>query len=95
MIDKNEIIGIIFNCIEDINQKNGSHISKTVNTELFGPESALDSLGLVNLIVGVEEAINEKYDISINIADERAMSKRNSPFRSVESLTDHILEIIK
>ncbi len=94
MVTKNEILEIIFNCIEEINQQNGTEISKDANTKLFGSESDLDSLGLVSLIVGIEEAINDKYNISISIADEKAMSQRNSPFRSIETLADYLLELI-
>lgn len=94
MATKKDILEIIFNCIEEINQQNGTEITKDINTKLFGSESDLDSLGLVNLIVSLEEAINDKYNISISIADEKAMSQKQSPFKSIETLTDYLLKLI-
>ncbi len=62
--------------------------------KLFGGESLLDSLGLVSFIVSIEEEIEDKLGISIILADEKAMSRRTSPFSRVSYLVDYILEII-
>ena len=64
------------------------------DTRLFGGDAPLDSLNLVLLIVNIEEAIDSELDCSINIADERAMSRRVSPFASVGLLTDYIVDLI-
>src|SRR5438067_2295929 len=56
---------------------------------LFGPDSPLDSLGLVMLLLDVEEALRAKgHDVVLS--DERAVSQKRSPFRSVRSLVDYI-----
>ena len=65
-----------------------------VNTRLIGSSSILDSIELVTFIVEAEEFLDEKYDVHIQLASERAMSKRTSPFISIRTLTDYILEII-
>lgn len=90
MIDKDEIVEIILQCIEDINNENAIDIAKDVNTKLFGSDSELDSILLVNLIVAVEESIEELSGKYIPIADERAFSLENSPFKSIDSLADYI-----
>jgi acyl carrier protein len=61
---------------------------------LIGREAVLDSMGLVNLIVEVEQRLEEEYDLVLVLADERAMSQRKSPFRSVRSLTDYICQLV-
>jgi acyl carrier protein len=91
---KEEIIEIIFDSIDEVNQQNESQIPKDIKTKLFGSESDLDSLGLVNLIVSIEENINNKYNASITIADEKAMSQKHSPFRSVDVLAIYILDLL-
>ena len=94
MTTKNEVIEIIFNCIEEINHQNDIEINKDLSAKLFGKESDLDSLGLVNLIVSIEENVNDKYDVSISLADEKAMSQKYSPFRSIDALSDYIMELL-
>lgn len=61
-------------------------------TALFGTNGLLDSMGLVTLIVEVEQALADRFGITITLADDRAMSQRNSPFRSVGALADYILQ---
>ena len=62
---------------------------------IYGDSSQLDSLALVSLIVAVEQNIEDEFGISITLADERAMSQENSPFRSVRSLADYVETILK
>ena len=90
MVTKNEIIEIVFNAIEDINQENGIEILKEMNTKLFGTDSELDSILLVNLIVSIEENIEELSGEYMPIADEKAFSLEESPFKSIGTLVDHI-----
>lgn len=94
MTTRNEIIEIIFKSIEEINQQNDTHLAKDANAILFGRESDLDSLGLVNLIVSIEENVNSEYNVSVSIDDEKAMSQKHSPFRSVDTLADYIMELL-
>ena len=69
-------------------------INKGEDLRLFGGEGLLDSLGLVSLIVEIEEQIEDKYAISVVLADEKAMSRRTSPFAKVSYLVDYIFELL-
>ncbi len=63
-------------------------------TVLFGGGGLLDSLALVQLIADLEAGISEKFDRDIVIADERAMSRNRSPFRTVATLRDYLAELL-
>lgn len=58
----------------------------TADTPLFGGDDGIDSLSLVHVVAGVERAAHETYGRSIVLADERAMSRRTSPFRTAGTL---------
>ena len=62
------------------------------DSSLYGVEGVLDSMALVNLIADVEDVIQEKYGVAITLADEKAVSARNSPFLNVRTLTQAVLE---
>ena len=64
----------------------------TTGATLYGENGALDSMALVNLIADIEDALAAQYTVSIALADEKAMSAKNSPYRSVTSLTDAVME---
>lgn len=89
------ILTSLSNTVEMSTGKSTEQNSFTESTRLIGHEAVLDSMGLVSLLLDVEQSISEQYDVVIIIADERAMSQKRSPFRSLESLTDYVLELVK
>jgi hypothetical protein len=60
---------------------------------LFGSGSPLDSLGLVALVIDIEEAFADR-GIALSLTDERAMSQHRNPFRTVCVLTAHISTLL-
>jgi acyl carrier protein len=95
MIDKIE--GIVIETLKELNEelKNPALDHPTSHTPLFGPQGSLDSLALVTLIRDVEEFISEEFEKDIILADERAMSQKLSPFRSVKALAGYIDRLLK
>jgi Patatin-like phospholipase len=47
-------------------------------------------LGSVTLIVDVEQRVLHQLGLNVTLADDRAMSQRNSPFRSIGTLTGYL-----
>ncbi len=82
----------IFTAIDEFNEDppQGKELSKSLDTVLFGPGGALDSIGLVNLIVATEQAVERVFGVAITLADEKAMSQKQSPFRTVRALRDYV-----
>ena len=62
------------------------------DAQIFGPGSPLDSLGLVALLIDVEESLRD-IGLDVTLSDERAVSQVKSPFRSVPALTSYILSL--
>lgn len=80
--------------VETIKNEDGilDHKNILPETDLFGGKSDLDSLGLVALIIALEQNIEDKIGVSLTIADEKAMSLKNSPFRTVQSLEKFLID---
>lgn len=83
---------VILEALEEINEEleNENLNNPTSETKLYGGSGALDSLALVSFITDLEERISDEFDKDIVLADEKAMSQRTSPFRSIEALTNYI-----
>ena len=94
---KKKILETIYDSIDELNEQlsNEQQLTKSTKTVLFGNNGQLDSLGLVNLLVIMEQNIEEEFDVSITIADERAMSQIHSPFRTIGFLADYIEMLLK
>ena len=91
MADRDHVIGIVYEAIEELNEQlsEETRLEKTGEVVLTGEGSKLDSLGLVNLIVGTEQKIEEKLGCRLALY-ERAAAEEKSPFETVKSLTDYI-----
>ena len=89
--DKNAV-QVIFKAVEEVNGQlpKNKQLEQSTKTVLFGRDGKLDSLGLVTLLVIIEQNIEDEFNVNITIADERAMSQKHSPFRTVGSLADYI-----
>lgn len=62
------------------------------NIRLIGTFSIFDSMELVQFIVEVESLLDEEFEIEIELTSEKAMSRRNSPFISINTLTEYIVD---
>ncbi|MCK5679857.1 acyl carrier protein [bacterium] len=97
MINNEKILHAIFEAIDELNEQfqKEQRLSKSTNTTLFGETGKLDSLGLVNLIVATEQRLEETFNLSLTLADEKAMSQKNSPFRSIGTLAQYISKLLQ
>jgi D-alanine--poly(phosphoribitol) ligase subunit 2 len=89
---KKKIIEIIFSIINDMNKESEDkiEIKSETDTQLYGDGGQLDSIGLINLIVTLEQEIEDEFDTSVTLADERALTQKQSPFQTVDSLANYI-----
>lgn len=62
---------------------------------LVGTDAIMDSLGVVSLIVEVEGIVERENGVSVILANEKAMSQKNSPFRTVGILASHLCEMVQ
>jgi acyl carrier protein len=94
-LDRNAIEGIILNAIRSANLSRpaNSQLDVSPSATIFGADSPLDSLGLVALLIDVEEALSDR-GAAITLTDARAMSQTRSPFRAVQPLVDYIVELL-
>src|SRR6266536_2072027 len=87
-----DILAAIYRAIDWINGElpPDRQLIKAPETRLLGSESVLDSMQLVSLIVTIEREVEDAFGVALTLADERALSMKESPFRSIQSLADYI-----
>jgi acyl carrier protein len=95
-VDQDAIQQVVLSALRSINltRPDGSQLEVSPTAALFGPESPLDSLGLVSLLMDVEEGLAERGR-PVTLSDERAMSQKRSPFRSVPALVSYIEQLVQ
>ena len=97
MGNRKTIENLIITSVKEINEQlsQEQQLGQSTKTVLFGKDGKLDSLDLVTLLVIIEQNIEDEFDVSITIADERAMSQKHSPFRTIGTLADYIDMLLK
>lgn len=98
-MEKQELLNCIVSVIkngsaedEDIRQWYFENVDE--NTRLFGGSGSLDSMGVVVLLSELEEVLSEDHDIHVSLANDQAMSRTASPFRTVDTLVNYVYEVI-
>ena len=84
---------LVQGCIAELNEELEYESFKTVEEEtpVFGTIDGIDSLSLVTLVVDLEDAVQTAFGRRVVLADDKAMSMRNSPYRTAGSLADFIV----
>lgn len=96
MYETEGIVEAIFGAVEEINQQlpPEGQLGKSLDTHLLDKSGPLDSMKLVSLVVTIEQNIEEKYGISLILADEKSMSQENNPFQTIRTLADYIVRLL-
>lgn len=92
-MERNNILEILFRIINEYFESQDIKENASEETVLFGEDSFLDSMGLVTLIIDIESRFLDE-DIEISLTSEKAMSRRQSPFRTISTLAEFIEEQI-
>ncbi|MEE2821819.1 MAG: hypothetical protein VYA53_02440 [Acidobacteriota bacterium] len=92
MSEKDRIIQIIYQAVDEVNQlfPDDQQLEKKPNTPLYAQDGGLDSLSLVRLIIETEQKIEEEFNVHLSLASEKAFSMKNSPFSSIAVLAEFI-----
>lgn len=70
-----------------------ANLSPAPDAVLFG-DGGLDSMGLVQFIIIVEERLQDQAGVELTLASDKAMSRRSSPFQTLGTLAAYIEECL-
>ncbi len=91
MAQKNELIELIVAAVNELGDQDAVHLPADLSesTPLFGEAGFLDSMSLVSLVVALEQAIEDRFGKPVSLADEKALSRRHSPYRTIGTLAEY------
>ncbi len=94
---REQVVALIVDSLQDLLAMDGTGESDAANeeTRLLGRSAVVESMGLVTLIVEVEQRLESDFDAVVVLADDRAMSQSRSPFLSVGTLADYICRLLE
>jgi acyl carrier protein len=88
---QSDLVSLIVKTVREVGAHGAVPLPAEVDrdTPLFGRQGLLDSMGLVTLVIAVEQAIEDELGVSVSLADAKALSQRASPYRTVGSLAEY------
>ena len=96
MIDKQRNRETIFNIIDEVNEQlpHDARIDKSVEPNLLGGSSVLDSMGIVFLIVATENKFKEEFAVEVKLTNDDNIFRENNPLRTVGTFIDYVSNIL-
>lgn len=90
-LDRDAVERLVLDAMRAANQARdpSTQLKVAPGAPVFGQGSSLDSLGLVALLLDIEEAL-QTAGRQVLLSDERAVSQKRSPFRNVDSVVAYI-----
>src|SRR5213079_1531605 len=96
MNDPENIVAAIYRAVDWINGElpPDRQLIKAPETRLLGSQSVIDSMHFVSLIITIEREVEDAFSVAVTLVDERALSMKESPFRSIRSLANYIVTLL-
>jgi len=85
--DRGQVIEIIIATLKEVDPNLGEIAEDAV---LSGVNAVVDSIGFVNFLVSLEQALDQRVDLASVFIEQSEVNPADSPFRTVASLTDWI-----
>jgi len=89
--DSGQIMEVIAATLREVDPNLGGIPADAV---LFGPNAVVDSVGFVNFLVNLEQALDQRVDLASVFMEQSEVDPADSPFRSVASLADWITDTL-
>jgi hypothetical protein len=90
-----ELQALVLESVAQLNRSRtaSDQLEVSPTAPIFGASSPLDSLGLVALLIEIEERLADR-GMTVTLANERALSRARSPFRDVPTLLTYLEEVV-
>lgn len=87
---------LVYRTVDEVNAEleDDVQIDKDTEAVLYGRGAKIDSMTLVSFIVAVEDHLHDELGLSTTLANESAMSMERSPFKTVGSMIDYVVDVV-
>lgn len=95
-MNKAAVLTEMVSLLQETLELEGDHSAAKASPDspLIGSDAIVASLGLVSFISDVERWLSDERGVEVTLVSEQAMSRTQSPFRTVEALADYVLELL-
>lgn len=95
MITNEEATHAIIAIIDRIRSEMDLEMEITTDLVIIGESSLFDSMAFLDLIAGIEEWMDEKYELYISLAGDDEDFSPDGPFGRVDRLAQYVTDLVK
>ena len=83
-----KILDIIYSSIIEVNKQQPPEYTIRAHKDefLISEESSIDSLGMITLLINIEDKIQNEFNKKLDLVEEKLISDENSPIKTVDGL---------
>lgn len=96
MMVQDDVVKIIYAAIDEVNVlvAEDEQIPKTKTTPLIGDGATVNSLGLINLLVALEQQVETVLGNVVILTQDDVLLQPDGPLKTVGSLADYMLTLL-
>jgi len=99
-VEKQAIVDLMIGMLQQtldahILDQGGEAVRASADLPLIGEDASVSSMALVSYIADVESTLMENYNLTLTLVSERALSRKKSPFRTINALADYVFELVE
>jgi hypothetical protein len=87
-MQREQALQLVYDAIDIVNRQlpAARRLAKSRETIIIGPSGSLDSLGIVNFVITLEERAGAVLSKPVELLDGTALIDEHSPFQTVDTL---------
>lgn len=92
---RSQLQDAVFGALDEVNQHRGAaqRLAKAPDTVLSGDAQALDSLGLVNFVVALEQRLDGVFPQPLSLLDDERVDLSSEHFRTVGAVIAYLEQL--
>jgi len=96
MDHRSRVEAVIHRVVDELNAQlpKPQRLEKSPETVLVGERARLDSLGLVNLVVALEQRIEDELGATVVLTEDPELLSEGGPCSTLGRLADHLTELL-
>ncbi len=102
MAQHEKITEAVFRAVDEVNLQlvEQPKIEKSSDTALLGPSSNLGSLGLISLLVAIEQQVQNEFGVALNLAEDMLSNQVDNgaedgaPLQNISTLVGYLAQCL-
>ena len=95
MSDRSQVLNCLYAAVDELNEQRPAddQLANAEDTAVAGANASLDSLGFLNLIMGIEAKLADEFGTSVSVAEQLMSGADITPPETLGALADLVTQL--